>query len=244
MKRITLRPAFAGGLSLIAPLAFAASMLVATPVAAGCDHPYFPMSQGEKYVYTKSGFIITEVLTKVEGNSFTFQMTTTAKGGPSKGGPLSSLSSTGQCSEDGLTMSVGSMTSSGTRVTVLKHSGSDFGTPAQMKVGGSWGSTMTSEMVHGDVTVTYDTTRSNRVVASEKVKVPAGVFDALRIEAAVHGTMTASGKGAANIPKRPPTDSKETTWVVKGIGIVKQQSSGSQPGDPSFPAMELVSFSK
>lgn len=52
-----------------------------------------------------------------------------------------------------------------------------------------------------------------RVAGREKVEVPAGTFDATRIE--YHGLSTSSQRG-----ELPPTDG--TIWVAEGVGLIKQ----------------------
>jgi hypothetical protein len=228
--------------SFVTAVLVTSATLAAGPLIAGCDHPYFPMKQGEKYVYAKQGIQITEVLTKMNGSSFTFESMADGKAGAASAVAVTSI---GECSADGLTMDIAGVTTSrGTKIKILKHSGTDFGAPAQMKVGGSWSAAVSKEVTTGNVTMTIDTKFAYRVVAAERVKVPAGEYDALKVESDVHQSMTASGPGAAQIPKREPTHNTITMWIVKGVGLVKSQSSATEPGDPPFPAMELVSFSK
>jgi hypothetical protein len=213
----------------------AAALFSAAPAAsAACDHPYFPLKQGKTFVYEKSGIRVTQVVTRIDGNAFTFE----AKTGP-KGAEMT-VTTTGGCSADGLTLNLGASISSskGTQIRILKHTGSDFGPPAQMKVGGTWTSALIREMTTGKVTMTISTKSTHKVVASEKVKVPAGEYDALKIE-----TETETATKKAGSPKSEATRSKTTAWLVKGIGLVKSQSAATEPGGEPFPPMELVSAS-
>lgn len=213
----------------------AAALFLTSPLAsAGCDHPYFPLAPGKTFVYEKSGFQTTQVVTKLVGNTFTFE----SKSGP-KGAEMS-VTTTGECSADGITLNMGADTpSKGTQqIRTLKHSGSDVGPPGQMKVGGAWTSALTREMTAGTVKVLISTKSTYKVVAAEKVKVPAGEYDALKIE-----TETATTTKKAGSPRSEVTRSKTTTWLVKGVGLVKSQSAATEPGEPPLPAMELVSIS-
>lgn len=213
-----------------------AALLVTSPLAsAGCDHPYFPLAPGKTFVYEKSGVRTTQVVTKLVGKTFTFESTSGPKGAET------TVTTNGECSADGITLNLDASTpSKGTQqIRTLKHSGSDVGPPGQMKVGGAWTSALTREMTTGTVKILISTTSTHRVVAAEKVKVPAGEYDALKIETE---TETATKKGGR--PRSEATRSKTTTWLVKGVGLVKSQTAATEPGEPPLPATELVSVSK
>jgi hypothetical protein len=222
-----------------AALAVMACTLVAAPALAACDHPYFPIKQGEKYVYAQAGtgIAVTEVVSKVDGNHFTYDVT--SSGIP---GAASTSVVTGECSSTGFTINRAPTSRAGATVKILASTGSAFGTPEQMKIGGSWVSTLSIETESKNSTFRSDTKSTSRVVASERVKVPAGEFEALKIESLVEVTTTMSSSTAKKTPQMPTIKGKLTLWVVKGVGLVKSQSA-TEEGALS-PPMELVSFSK
>jgi hypothetical protein len=223
--------------SVIAALALlvTATNLVAATAFAGCDHPYFPAAKGEKYVYRTSGIDVTEVVTGIEGETVSFEVTTGTGTTAHKSNVLET------CNAEGITATA-AHTGNGTELKTIKHSGADFGPAAQMKVGGTWTFQDTTELVRNGLTVTTDKKSTSKVVASEKIKVPAGEYETLKIETEIDQTLTMSGKGADKIPKSPPSHYKAESWIAKGVGLVKKQSI-SASGDAS-PASELVSFSK
>ncbi len=68
----------------------------------------------------------------------------------------------------------------------------------------------------------------NRIVAREIVNVPAGRFEALRVEASFRGEFGIGFGG------------KATYWFAEGVGVVKQVSEGSFGGQSS----ELIAFGR
>lgn len=68
----------------------------------------------------------------------------------------------------------------------------------------------------------------NRIVAKETISVPAGRFEALRIEASFRGEFGIGFGG------------KATYWFAEGVGVVKQVSEGSFGGQSS----ELLEFGR
>ena len=56
--------------------------------------------------------------------------------------------------------------------------------------------------------------------------------------------MTMSGPNADKMPKQAPIKTSTTTWLVKGVGIVKGVYELGEPGAKTTPPMELVSYTK
>jgi hypothetical protein len=220
--------------SLLATVALGAG-----PALARCNHPYFPTRQGERYVYSRSGALLTQVLAKVEGDSFTFDVTTKSPDGRS-----STTQLIGECSAGGISLNVGTLQiPTGDSIRTLNHSGADFGAAAQMKVGGSWSSDVTRLIVARSATVRTRTRTSTKVVATERIDVPAGQYQALKIEAETE--VTTAVMSASDPTKTPPSGvrrSRTLFWLAKGVGIVKSETTDSS-GKPQ-PAIELVSFSR
>jgi hypothetical protein len=213
--------------------------LFAVPALAACDHPYFPMKQGAKYVYAQAGSAlqVTEVVSKVDGNHVTYDVTTSGTATPS-----STRVVTGECSPTGFTIDRSTTSRPGSTVKVLSTSGSEFGSPEQMKVGASWFSARSIESQSTKRTVRTDTKSTSKVVASERVRVPAGEYLALKVESHVEVVNTLVAAPGAKGPEMPVIKGMVTTWLVKGVGLVKSQSGGD--GDELSPALELVSFTK
>lgn len=121
----------------------------------------------------------------------------------------------------------------GTKVktTVISSSGTFM--PANVAVGTVWSNaqTMKVETTGGPAgmgPITTTTEADSKAIAQENVTVPAGSYDALKVEV----TRTTTMEGLAmpsgvklppgmKIPTPPPTVTVSTEWWVKGIGMVK-----------------------
>lgn len=82
--------------------------------------------------------------------------------------------------------------------------------PAEMKVGSVWNQTFESESAGSS----QRSTTVNRVTKREEVVVPAGTFDAFRVDYEVETT----------VPELPPTIARGTQWFAPDVGVVKSTS--------------------
>jgi hypothetical protein len=224
----------------LAALTLAAISLAAAPASAGaCDHPYFPIKQGQKlvYAYPAAGMQVTMVVAKVDGNHFTYDVTTTISGSA----PNSTVVS-GECTAQGYSTDVGR--AAGSKTKIISRTGTQFGPSTQMKVGGTWTSGTTSESQAGQMTVRTEVNSTSKVVAKEKIHVPAGDYQALRIESVTAMKSTYSGPNADKMAKAGfgNRTSKGTMWIAEGVGLVKTES--VEDDGSITPGMELVSFQK
>ena len=120
------------------------------------------------------------------------------------------------------------------KTTLVSSSGTFM--PADVAAGSTWSNTQTVKMETsggtGEVAamgpITSTTTEQSKAVGQESVTVPAGTFDALKVE--VTRTITSELAGpppgvtlppGMKLPTPPPTTSTSTEWWVKGIGLVK-----------------------
>jgi hypothetical protein len=227
----------------LAALSATALTLVASPASAGaCDHPYFPIKQGQKlvYAYPAAGMQVTMVVSKVDGNHFIYDVTTSIPGGSA---PTSTVVH-GECTAQGYSTDTAAAASHGAKTKIISRTGTQFGPSSQMKVGGTWTSGTTSESEAPNMTVRTETSSTSKVVAKERVKVPAGDYEALRIDSVVEMKSTMSGPNAAKMAKAGfgTMNVKSTMWIAEGVGLVKSQTVADD-GSVS-PGMELVSFQK
>ena len=122
--------------------------------------------------------------------------------------------------------------SGGVSVQRVSNSGVTF--PMEIQAGDSWQQVFewqaTGPDSSGHGTFTYDFT----AVGIEKVSVPAGTFDALRIDAVVQMDIgfnpTVSGTYVTTI------------WLVQDIGLVKSEGTSQIPGVKFTDSLELVAF--
>ena len=222
--------------SVVSALTLAATSRAGAPAAAACDHPYFPMVKGQTYVYRASGIDVTEVITRIEGEQVTLDVTTGA------GARSRTTTVTETCTAEGIGSQAAHSADGKTSVRTTKRSGAEYGPAAQMRVGGAWSFQDVTESVHGGTTVTSDRRSTSKVVSSEQVTVPAGTYDTLRVESVVDVTMPTAGRGADRASRNTPRHYRTVAWIAKGVGLVKMESL-SESGEASA-ASELVSFKK
>jgi hypothetical protein len=121
---------------------------------------------------------------------------------------------------------------------VLEMSGDIF--PAELAVGTEWSShtkvkmntseTSTIGRLMNGAVVTTDIT--NKVLAEESVTVPAGTFNAFKIQQTVKLQQTLAGRPVN-------TETVSTSWFVKNVGSVKMQS-GTGSGAFSMEAQSIT----
>ena len=90
--------------------------------------------------------------------------------------------------------------------------------PAQLQVGRRWTARFAALRQKGE----FDEDMSAQIVARETVKVPAGTFDAFRIEARIYGMQKTQGRRGrrAATPRRQDI----VTWEVPGLNFaIKEQ---------------------
>lgn len=174
-----------------------------------CANPYFPVKLGTRWVYNfEGGAGYEEEITDVRADGFTVTLKDEDLINPREwacrpeglvalsfgGGPAATASSSG--------ITVRFTTTNVTGVTL----------PANPAPGMTWTQTfdvtMTPPGVSGTVSLTYS------AVAIESVTVPAGTFQALKVE--VQQTVTAA------IPNTAPLQSTFTVWFAPGVGWIKQ----------------------
>lgn len=117
------------------------------------------------------------------------------------------------------------------KTTVVSSSGTFM--PNNVAIGSVWDSAQTVKVEmtgapQGMGPVTTTTKSESKAVANEKVTVPAGTYDALKVEV----TRTTSTEGMTmpegvklppgmKMPTIPPVVTTSTEWWVKGVGMVK-----------------------
>jgi hypothetical protein len=89
--------------------------------------------------------------------------------------------------------------------------------PAHLQVGKRWTARFAALRRKGE----FDEDMSAQVVARESVKVPAGTFDAFRIEARIYGVQSA-GKRGRHAAFASRTD--VVTWEVPGLNFAIKET--------------------
>lgn len=212
-----------------------------------CDHPYFPIAPGATWTYQGSSgpegaYSFTDTVTDVRENAFTLTAA------------FSGLTRTQEwtCTAEGLTAmqytgagAAGSVVTEGSSAEFVTTSFSGVSLPKDLAAGDAW--TLTFEVTgqqtlpgggradsQGTVTYTFE------AAANEDVSVPAGDFEALRIDVTTDLDFTLSMEGA-ELPMQMTTTG--SSWYVRDVGWVKSTSSGTFLDQPVEETLELLSFS-
>jgi len=191
--------------------------------ANACDHPYLPLRSGASWSYDSSEGGMTWNVTSAGGSAASASATMAFSM------PEVTYTVNWTCSSAGITSyDFGNISSSafGEVVTldVVNSSGSWLPPAESLVPGYSWSndySMVVSSSFEGvSVELTTTTSESWSVGGMETISVPAGTFDALRID----GTSTIEMSGFMGISV-PPSTTSQTFWFAEGVGIVRYTSS-------------------
>ena len=211
-----------------------------------CANDYFPVVEGATWTYHATG--------GPEGDT---QWVSTLTDATSQGFTLTNqfdtLTATQQwgCTADGIVaLNYGggpeaSLTTSGLNGTfeTTDQTGETF--PPHINVGDTWNQTFT---LHGEITITEGTTaiadgtvtQSYTATSMESVTVPAGTFNALKLDINIQFDLQID-LGTGSIPLS--FESTETNWIVQNVGWVKQESETTIEGGTSIASTtELQSY--
>lgn len=179
--------------------------------ANDCDNPFAPVEAAWQWTYrTTSGEPYTVVRTPSGAKSFSETSTS-----PNAPGTRSYTCQGGMQSPRTATIVI-----PGFDVTVLAARGTAVAAPDKWTVGAAWSYTMDLEATlqgllrlkgAGQMTVIF------RVVAKEEIAVPAGTFEAFKVEV----TRDLSGR-AGFIPFRRVV--KQTSYYAPGVGMIREET--------------------
>jgi hypothetical protein len=206
--------------------------------AGGCTNAYFPVASGATWFYASTGGV---------GGDYSY--ITTMAGVGDTGFTTSDELSVGitrtitwGCKAGNLSMlqtgSTGGLTSNtGMKVDVASVSANGYVIPASFAVGQTWSETLgfntTNYGTAGQVKGTGQSSNQTSCTAgdTESVTVPAGKFEAVKIDCSTNMTTIATINGAANPPVTFAWNS--TKWYASGVGMVKSTSTGDS-GDETI----------
>jgi hypothetical protein len=187
--------------------------------AAGtvCDHPYFPLKEGRQVTFASSAEgnqapkAMSMTVTKMGAGRATIESVNPAE----KDKPPFTLEIA--CSSEGVEFDLSKMSGgrTGIKMDVLKRTGFDFPAASRFKPAESWETDQTVQVATAKQTLTVETKAVHKVIGTERVTVPAGSFDAVKIQVEADTATTGSGM------QIPPMHISQTYWVAKGVGIVK-----------------------
>ena len=203
---------------------------------SSCENTYMPSDEGVTWTYAGRNSLAgtytrTDTITASEDDSFTIAT------------QLTDVSYTQEfsCTGAGLVnmepnqSDIAAMFSGPSGgVTVHRISNSGVTLPADIQAGDSWQQVFEWSATAGGISSQGTFTYSFTAAGVEGVTVPAGTFDALRIDAVIQmeigGTPKLSGTYLT------------TVWMAEDIGLVKNVGSSQIPGVEFTDSLDLVSF--
>lgn len=193
--------------------------------ATACDHPYFPLRTGASWTYAGTDGTMTWSIPSASGStdsaSATMDIATT----------IGSLTVHWTCGSQGIvSYDFGNFSTAGLgQIATMKvaDSSGTFLPPAdRLAPGSSWPTNFTLVMSVSAQGLTMDisskTSETWTAAGTETISVPAGTFDALRID----GTATTSFSGM--MVAVPISTVSSSYWYAKGVGIVRYTYASDQ----------------
>lgn len=218
----------------------------ATPVAGQslCTNLYYPVRQGATWTYKSTGgpggeYSFTDTISAVREDGFTLST------------QVGSLTRTQEwiCTAEGLAaLQLGGapaamLNSQNIQLDLNFHNTTGVTFPSQINPGDRWSQSMD---VAGDVTMMNEEAEASGnaqmsfvAVTNESVTVPAGTFDALRVEVSVNLNVNATYEGLT----LPVSFSGQYTyWFAPNVGWVKATGTGNVLGSSFSDTTELQSY--
>ncbi len=198
-----------------------AVLALGSAVWAKCDHPYFPVREGWVWTYQSSvnNSIYSVSIVNVSANGFTQRQALTGF----------SFEARWTCDSKGLTQPeyVQPQGNQGVQMNLKTRKASGVVIPQVMRAGTSWSYSyeVSGEAKQQNIAmqVEQSVVATNKVLGQETVAVPAGRFNALKVESvmSIKGSMTIAGR-------RMPINNtiKTLSWYAQGVGLVKSQFEG------------------
>ncbi|MDX1378100.1 MAG: hypothetical protein R3307_04555 [Anaerolineales bacterium] len=217
------------------------------PVDTGslCDNEYYPVAEGATWSYlgTSSAaedYTFMNTISSVRDDGFTVTV------------EFDELTLTQQwaCTPDGILAlemgggSAGVLTTSGMNLVMDTQNASGITFPNEIQPGSTWNHTLdftgTMDFAGQTVEVSGSTAYNYTAIEIESVAVPAGTFDAMKVNVVTTINMEVDMQGST----LPVTfSSTSTSWYAQGIGWVKSESTSEFGGITSSDSVDLQSFS-
>lgn len=208
---------------------------VPTPAGA-CYNPWYPITEGTVLSYTASGPERTighqTTFSQVTENSF---VSTTSVDGVLTGEVHWACSAQGLMSSTFADLDISNMPAD-IEFKAVSYEGVVFPPAGEWQAGHTWSTTWAMEMqaAIGGVNVTsqIDVEQQNEMIGLEEVTVPAGTFEAMRVETQMSMIMTVAGQTTT-------TTWPMTSWYARDVGLVKSVSTlNSHPTTTELVAIE------
>lgn len=207
--------------------------------AGACDNPYLPIVQGATWNYNMTGGVadtFVHSIVSIEADSFTEQDVFGT-----------GITRTGywKCEEGALIMldpssdATGTVTSDNVTANFSTTSASGITLPATLNPDDEWEQAITlegTEDIGGNqIPAKNEFSNSCKAIGVESITVPAGTFDAMRVDCQTNMNITIT---MANTPVTTSLTFATSSWFVEDVGLVKE----TKTGDGMNSAIELTSY--
>jgi hypothetical protein len=211
-----------------------------------CNHPFFPAVVGGTWTYAgvdsiAGPYSFTDTITSMQDDGFTLT------------GDFGDLVRTQQwsCSEAGLAvldyegMGAAQVSTSGLNFELETTGVSGVTLPIDLAPGSTWTQSFTLSGLMSlagapESSASGTAIASNEAIGFETVEVPAGSFEALRIERTIEINLLVS-VGESTLPVA--VSSVETTWFAEGVGWIRSSFTGTIQDQALDESIELTAFS-
>lgn len=213
--------------------------------AGDCSNPFYPVVEGRTLRYTNNipGFGVTEhTLTHSDVTDTSFTATTDL-------GEGNVLTQTWTCSGEGLLQPEFSQLPTGDEVTLtiefVESSGLTIPAADQFQPGATWTTSYVanatlSDSGAGEMLMEQTTELTHTVIGPESITVPAGTFEAMRVETAGNVSAVTTVGGVSVPPTEFPLNF--VSWYAEGVGLVRQEWTDLLGAGSAAATTELVAI--
>lgn len=211
-----------------------------------CINSYYPVVQGVSHVYAGNSpdvgaFTFTQTVSEVRSDGFTLT---------SQFDDLT-LTQEWSCGPDGIALldyaggGAAAISTEGLQGTFTTTEMTGVTLPANLSAGSTWNQAFSLEAVldmgeAGEASGTGSATIDYQAIGIESVTVPAGTFDAMRVESTLSTNIEATFAGLT-VPVMLTTHT--VSWYVEGVGWVKAEETATFEGaEPIVTTIELQSY--
>jgi uncharacterized protein DUF3108 len=226
------------------PPATSAGSSTPTPKAGLCANTYYPVREGSTWTYKSTGgptgeYSFTDTITSVRADGFTLS---------SQFGELTRTQEWA-CKPEGLVAlqlggtSAATLNSNNMQLNLEVKNVSGVTYPSEINVGDQWQHNLDFEgkmtVANQEGTATGNAQTNFKALGNESVTVPAGTFDALKIQIDTTLNINVS---VQSISVPVIFSGSYTYWFVKDVGWVKASGTGSVSGTSFSETLELQSY--
>jgi hypothetical protein len=219
------------------PIQPGTSLVETTPTPTGlCSNPYFPIAVGDQWEYSGNNSLIgaytrTDNVTSTNTTSFTLATSV----GNVIYSAIFDCSSTGLTAQNPIQQYAGALLSSPdapVRVNMTSNTGTSL--PATIITGDTWQQTTDWQATSPRLNINGRFVFDYSAAGYEIVTVPAGQFNALRVDATIHVEVT-----SLHVPVGTFTS---TSWWAAEVGLVKSEGTSHVTGVDFTDSMQLTKF--